>query len=152
MSPKSLFNKIEKEEIIAAIKEAELNTSGEIRVHIETQCQDSPIKRAIEVFKDLKMNETKLQNGVLIYFASKDKKLAIIGDKGINDQTPEDYWEINTNNIISSIKAGEMCKGLCTAIHNIGLKLKKIFPYQKDDVNELSDDISFFDNEKKEKQ
>lgn len=150
MSPKNLFNKTEKEKIIAAIKEAELNTSGEIRVHIETQCQDDPIKRAIEVFKDLKMDKTKLQNGVLIYFASKDKKLAIIGDKGINDQTPDDYWEINTNNIISSIKAGSMCEGLCTAIHNIGLKLKKIFPYQEDDVNELSDDISFLDNEKKQ--
>ena len=72
MSARSFFTKEEQHNIVAAIKEAELNTSGEIRVHIENHCKEEALERAAEVFYDLKMDRTAARNGILFYLAVKD--------------------------------------------------------------------------------
>ena len=100
MFSKQFFNQAQKEAIQAAIADAELNTSGEIRVHIDDKCAVTPMEKAIEVFEKLKMHETELRNGVLIYVAVKDHKLAIVGDQGINDVVADNFWDEIKNNLI----------------------------------------------------
>ena len=128
--------------IINAIKIAEKNTSGEIRVHIEKSTEIPPMERALEVFYLLEMNATKFRNGVLIYIAVESKKLAIIGDEGINTKVPEDFWKSEKDLMISHFLKDEFEKGLELAVLEVGKKLKKYFPYQSNDRNELSDEIS----------
>ena len=143
MSARLFFTKEEQQKIVAAIKEAELNTSGEIRVHIENHCKEEALERAAEVFYDLKMNCTAARNGILFYLAVKDHKFAIIGDEGINREVEHDFWNDIKDEMISNFKANKFTEGLIAGILKCGDKLKKYFPYQNDDVNELSDEISF---------
>ena len=143
MSARLFFTKEEQQKIVAAIKEAELNTSGEIRVHIENHCKEEALERAAELFYDLKMNHTAARNGILFYLAVKDRKFAIIGDEGINREVEHDFWNDIKDEMISNFKANKFTEGLIAGILKCGDKLKKYFPYQNDDVNELSDEISF---------
>lgn len=137
-----LSNK-DQEEIRQAIAEAELRTSGEIRVHIENSHGGDLFKRALEVFKMLKMNETVLHNGVLFYVASKDRKFAVIADKGINDKVPEGFWDAISSVMSQEFKNGQFVSGLVTGITMAGEQLRHHFPVSPDDKNELSNDISF---------
>ncbi|MBQ5689158.1 MAG: TPM domain-containing protein [Bacteroidales bacterium] len=143
MSARSFFTKEEQQKIVAAIKEAELNTSGEIRVHIENHCKEEALERAAELFYDLKMNHTAARNGILFYLAVKDHKFAIIGDEGINREVERDFWNDIKDEMIYNFKENKFTEGLIAGILKCGDKLKKYFPYQNDDVNELSDEISF---------
>ena len=143
MSARSFFTKEEQQRIVAAIKEAELNTSGEIRVHIENHCKEEALERAAEVFYDLKMDRTAARNGILFYLAVKDHKFAIIGDEDINREVEHDFWNDIKDEMTSNFKENKFAEGLIAGILKCGDKLKKYFPYQNDDVNELSDEISF---------
>lgn len=137
------LSKEEKEKIIHAIEQAELNTSGEIRLHLEKSCKEDTLDRAAYWFKELKMHKTEARNGVLFYLAIEDKKFAILGDAGINSVTPDDFWESIKTEIFNYFKDGKYSEGLCKGIEMAGEALKKQFPHQKDDINELSNDISF---------
>ena len=139
----------EEADIIEAIRIAEQNTSGEIRVHLEAT--STPVNRknkidafdrAAEVFDFLHMSNTKQSNGVLIYLAVEDRILVIMGDKGINDVVPPNFWESTKDEIISQLKTGNTKQGLVNGILKAGEQLKKHFPYKKGDSNELTDDIS----------
>jgi uncharacterized membrane protein len=136
------LSKADEQEIVQAIVEAEKNTSGEIRVHIEEHSEKSPLDRAQEVFFELNMNETQDQNGVLFYICVSDKKFAIIGDKGINDAVESDFWDGTKDTVIANFKEGNFKKGLVEGILKAGQQLKHYFPYQLDDTNELSNEIS----------
>lgn len=132
----------EEQEIVQAIAEAEKNTSGEIRVHLEEHSDKEPLVRAQEVFFALKMQETKARNGVLIYIGVHDKHLAIIGDEGINKVVENDFWNCTKDVIIANFKERQFKKGLVEGVLRAGEQLKKHFPYQSDDTNELSNEIS----------
>jgi uncharacterized membrane protein len=136
------LTKQDEQEIVSSIVEAEKNTSGEIRVHIEEHSEKSPLDRAQEVFFELKMNETQDRNGVLFYICVSDKKFAIIGDKGINDVVESDFWDCTKDTVIANFKEGNFKKGLVEGILKAGQRLKHYFPYQSDDTNELSNEIS----------
>jgi len=129
-------------EIVEAIRIAEKNTSGEIRVHLEKTSEIDTFDRAAEVFDMLHMNNTKQSNGVLIYVAVEDRTLVILGDSGINDLVEPDFWESTKDIIIGHFKNGNTKQGLVEGILKAGEQLKKHFPYQKDDKNELPDSIS----------
>ncbi len=138
------LSKEEEKTIISAIKEAELNTSGEVRVHIEPRCKaDDPVTRAKEVFAELGMHETELRNGVIIYVATKDHKMAVWGDKGIHEKVGQAFWEDEIALMKKYFQADDYESGLRDAILMVGEKLKEFFPYQTDDVNELDDEISY---------
>ena len=143
MFSKDFFTPSQQESIQASIATAELNTSGEIRLHVDDKCSGDPVAKAIKVFEKLKMHETELRNGVLIYVAIKDKKLAILGDKGINEAVSDDFWDAIKNDLVFHFKEGKYTEGLVEGIHASGEQLKTHFPYQSDDTNELSNDISF---------
>jgi len=146
MNPAKFFNQKQKMAIQNAIHDSESKTSGEIRVHIENHCETDLLDRATEVFHVLQMHETERRNGVLIYLALEDKKVAIIGDEGINEVTPDDYWKNEIDGILNHFKDGEFDIGIIQAINKIGDKLIEFFPIETNDVNELSDEISFYNN------
>ena len=145
-SAADFFSKEEQTAIKQAIAEAELNTSGEIRIHIENKCPDDVMDRAAFLFSKLEMHKTQLRNGVLFYLAIRDHKFAILGDAGINAKVSETFWDHTKEEILGSFKQNEFANGLAEGIKMAGQQLKSHFPYQEDDVNELSDDISFGDN------
>lgn len=139
----NFFQKEEEEQIIAAIQEAESNTSGEIRVHLEDNCKGEIMKAALRTFRKLKMHKTAARNGVLIFLAPERKEFAILGDEGINTVVPNDFWAEERDLMQSHFKKGAFSAGICAVILQIGEKLKAHFPVQADDVNELPDDISY---------
>ncbi|MGJ8716410.1 TPM domain-containing protein [Maribacter stanieri] len=132
----------EEQEVVGAILEAEKNTSGEIRVHIEAHTRKEHYERAKEVFHLLKMDNTKQENGVLIYVAVNDKKFVICGDKGIDAVVPKDFWQSTRNSIQTHFEKGEFKEGLVAGIIKAGEELNSHFPWQSDDTNELSNEIS----------
>lgn len=142
MSKPDFFNKEQESLIVEAIQRAEKNTSGEIRVHLEPSFDGDAMEKAIAVFNDLKMYETEARNGVLFYVATEAKQFVILGDDGINNLVPTDFWETTKDIVISQFKQGEFAQGLIYGIEEAGKQLKKYFKYQSNDTNELPDEIS----------
>lgn len=132
----------EEQAIVDAIKQAEKNTSGEIRVHIESTTDLDHYDRALEVFEDLKMHETKQKNGVLIYLAVADKSFVILGDEGINNIVETGFWDQTKDVMLAQFKKGDFKQGLIDGILSAGNELKKHFPWAEDDADELSNEIS----------
>ena len=128
--------------IVEAIRIAEENTSGEIRVHIEEKSEKHSIERAMEVFNMLKMYETESRNGVLFYINVSGNLFAIIGDEGIDKVVPKDFWESTKEVVLKNFAEKKFKKGLVKGIKKAGKQLKKYFPYQADDTNELPNEIS----------
>ena len=143
MSAEDFFTIEEKKAITSAIGEAETNTSGEIRLHVENRCKIDVLDRAAYIFGKLNMHETAQRNGVLFYLAVDDRKFAIIGDSGINKAVPANFWDEIKGTMLALFKEGKFAEGLTTGIRMAGEQLKTNFPYQTDDINELSDEISF---------
>lgn len=132
-----------KREIETAIKAAELNTSGEIRVHIESNCSGDIDERAKELFRELGMFKTEQRNGVLFYICQQTLDFTIIGDIGINSQVEEGFWKETRELMSEFFTERKMLHGLKVGIIQLGMQLKRHFPYETNDVNELVDDISF---------
>jgi len=132
----------EEQEIIKAISQAEKNTSGEIRVHIENHTEKPPLERAQEVFHILEMNNTTHRNGVLFYVGVSDHTFAIIGDEGINKVVENDFWDCTKDTVIDLFKEKRFKEGLVAGILKAGERLQKFFPFENDDTNELSNEIS----------
>ena len=143
MKPEDFLTADQQATVVDAVRLAEKGTSGEIRIHIDGDCPSTALERAEEVFGKLGMHRTKLRNGVLIYLACNTKVFSIIGDKGINDVVPEHFWEDVTAMMGAEFRAGRFTEGLSQGVLMVGEKLQAFFPYQKDDVNEQPDDISF---------
>lgn len=143
MAARNFFTSEQQETIRQAIAAAELNTSGEVRVHIDEKCKGDVLDCAADQFKKLGMHKTKLRNGVLFYLAVADQKFAILGDKGINEKVPSDFWNAIRDEMLSCFKQQKFTEGLSKGIEMAGEKLKAHFPYQEGDVNELSDEVSF---------
>lgn len=141
--PTAFLSPQEEQEIVNAIIEAEKNTSGEVRVHIEKQSDKTPFERAQEVFYALNMQDTKNRNGVLFYVDITNHSFVILGDQGINDAVESDFWDTTKNLVISHFKNQQYKQGLIEGILKAGKKLKDLFPYNADtDTNELPNEIS----------
>lgn len=142
-SAADLLNKAQQEQIVKAIQQAESGTSGEIRVHFEDHTKKDALLRAEEVFLQLGMQKTKDRTGVLIYVAVNDHKLAIIGDKGIDDVVGNDFWEKERDLLVKYFSNGNYTEGLVKVIALIGEQLRQFFPQQPGDKDELPNEVSF---------
>ena len=142
---KEFFTAEEKQQVVEAIRKAEQRTSGEVRVFVETRCRFvDAIDRAMEVFYQLKMNETEERNGTIVYVAVKDKQAAVFGDEGIHQKLGQKYWEEEVNKMMVCFKQANLAEGIIQCVTDIGEALYQNFPYdQKTDKNELPDDIVF---------
>ena len=142
MNIKNFFNKDQKEQIIQAIKDAERMTSGEIRIHLESHCKGETLQRAIHWFNKLKMHKTQLRNATIIYLAVNDHKFAIYGDEGINKVVPDNFWGDVKDEMSAYFIKNQFAEGIITGVKRVGEKLREFFPYHKDDIDELSNEIS----------
>ena len=142
---KDFFTEEEKQQLIDAIQKAEQQTSGEVRIFVESKCRYvDALDRAQEIFFTLKMNETELRNGTLIYVAIKDKQAAVFGDEGIHQKVGEQYWKDVVTKMLLLFRNEKLVDGICQGIHDLGQALKFYFPYNSDtDKNELPDEIVF---------
>ena len=141
--PMFFFSKKEKKQILAAVQEAEKNTSGEIRVHLEYRAREPVYGHAQKVFQRIGMTKTAQRNGVLIFLATGNKKFAVLGDVGINEKVPEGFWNDVVQIMQDHFKQNKFAEGVSEAVLRIGEKLKAYFPYQTNDKNELPDGISY---------
>jgi uncharacterized membrane protein len=137
------FSREEKDDIRQAILNAELDTSGEIRVHIEDNCSGDVMDRAAYLFNKLGMHKTEQHNGILFYVAVRNRRFAVIGDKGIHFHVKEEFWNELKMLLLNRFREGLFTQGLIEGINMAGDKLKTHFPYKSGDVNELSDEITF---------
>ena len=143
MSTKDIFlTKEEETEVVDAIRIAEQNTSGEIRVHIEKETSIAPMERAVEVFHLLQMENTQERNGVLIYVATQSKQFAICGDQGIHQKVTNSFWDSTKEVMLNHFKMGNNKQALVDGILKAGEQLKNYFPHQEDDTDELSNELS----------
>jgi len=142
---KEFFSKEDNEMIVHSIKDAEKQTSGEVRVFVESKCRFvDPLDRALEIFANFKMQNTAQRNAVLVYVAIKDRQLAVYGDTGIHQKTGDDYWKTAVKNMISHFNKENYAVGIAHCVSMIGEALQKHFPYDQDlDKNELPDEIIF---------
>src|SRR5690554_391817 len=133
----------EEQFIVDAIIQAERNSSGEIRVHIEEHTIKQPFERAQEVFQFLQMDQTKNRNGVLFYVDVSDHSFVILGDKGINEKVEAGFWDQTKDVVVEHFKKGQYKDGLVKGVLKAGLKLQQLFPYDEDsDADELPNEIS----------
>jgi uncharacterized membrane protein len=144
-SRKDFFSEIEKNQIVASIREAEKQTSGEIRVYVERRCRFvDPLDRAAEVFSLLDMGKTSGHNAVLLYLAVKDRQLAVFGDQAIHEKVGEDFWRGEVTHMLTRFQKDDYADAVSKVIQDIGNALKYHFPYDRQsDINELPDDIVF---------
>lgn len=142
---KEFFSKEENEMIVQSIRDAEKQTSGEVRIFVESKCRFiDPLDRAVEIFTELKMDNTEHRNGVLFYIALKDKQLAIFADSGIHNAIGEQYWKDVVQHILVFFNKENYALGITECISKIGEALKAKFPYDAEtDKNELPDEIIF---------
>jgi uncharacterized membrane protein len=141
--PVFFFSKKEKGQIFAAVREAEKNTSGEIRVHLEYRVRGPVYGHAQKIFQRIGMTKTAHRNGVLIFLATGNKKFAVLGDVGINEKVPEGFWNDVVQIMREHFKRNNFAEGISEAVLRIGEKLKAYFPHEAHDKNELSDQISY---------
>lgn len=138
-----IFNEAAQKRLEAAISQAELSTSGEIRLHVEPTCKEDVLDRAAFIFEHLNMHKTEERSGVLFYFALYDHKFAILGDAGINAKVPLGFWDSIRDEMLSHFKKADYITGLELGIHQAGLELAQDFPRKHNDTNELTNEISF---------
>lgn len=142
VTAEAFLSTAERARVSAAIREAELRTSGEVRVHLEDHIEDDVLDHAAFVFEELGMHRTKDRNGVLIYVSVGDRKAAVIGDKGINERVPANFWNDVLGVLQLHFAAGKPADGLCEAVAMVGEKLKVFHPHQRNDRDELSNEVS----------
>ena len=142
---KEFFSEQEKQQLIDAIQKAEHQTSGEVRIFVESKCKYvDALDRAQEIFVSLKMHETELKNATLVYVAVKDKQVAVLGDEGIHQKVGGQYWKDVVSKMLMHFKKEKLAEGISLAIHDLGEALKTHFPYHSNtDKNELPDEIVF---------
>ncbi len=141
-APTDFLSADDERAIVEAIQQAEKDTSGEIRVHIENTSEKPPLERAQEVFQFLGMHGTMARNGVLFYVGVKDRSFAIIGDEGIDNVVEKDFWNCTKDTVVSNFAHGHFREGLVAGILKAGERLKAYFPYVENDKDELSNEIS----------
>ena len=139
---RSFMSESDLEAVAHAVVEAERQTSAEIRVHLDHRCRGAAMPRAIEIFEALGMHATSAKNGVLIYVAVTDRKLAVIGDQGIHERVGEAYWQEIVASMLGHLRDARPRDGLIDAVRGVGEALRSHFPRGRDDRNELSDDVS----------
>jgi uncharacterized membrane protein len=142
MAHKEFLAQLDQERIVQAIKDAERQTSGEIRVHIQPRVTGGDLRTVAEkTFERLGMTKTALRSGVLLFIASEERQFMILGDKGIDEKVPPGFWDDIASKLTARFKNGEFTDGIVEAITAAGEKLKEFFPRSADDVDELPDEI-----------
>lgn len=142
MQQKEFLAQLEQKRVVDAIAAAELQTSGEIRVHIQPKARGEIREVAERTFERLGMTKTALRTGVLLFIACEEQRFTILGDRGIDEKVPAGFWDEIAAKLTIRFKAGEFTDGIVEAIHSAGEQLRQFFPRAEDDVDELTNEIN----------
>ncbi|HEY8182639.1 MAG TPA: TPM domain-containing protein [Thermoanaerobaculia bacterium] len=142
MKQKEFLEKLDQDRIVKAIQNAEEQTSGEIRIHVQPKSGSDIRQFAERTFERLGMTKTALRSGVLLFIASEENRFVILGDRGIDQKVPAGFWDEIAAKLTIRFKNGEFTDGIVEAINAAGMHLKEYFPRATDDVNELPDQIN----------
>lgn len=142
-NPALFFSKAETKRIIHAIQEAEKESSGEIRVHLERKAREPFYEQAREIFRKVGMTKTRERNGVLIFLCPASRRFAILGDQGIDEKVPPDFWNSIITEMAADFKEDRFADGIVKAVLAAGNKLREYFPHERENINQLPDEISF---------
>lgn len=142
ITAESLLSATEEQQVVDAIGQAELATSGEIRVHLSDRIGVYDLDTVSKLFLALGMHKTELRNAVLIYVAVNKRTVTLVGDKAIHEKVDPDFWTTARDLILKHFKKSQYALGLVEGIHFVANELSKHFPYSEDDVNELPNQIS----------
>ena len=142
MKTQEFLGLIDQQRVVDAIKSAEQETSGEIRVHVQPRARGGDIRFVAErTFERLGMTKTSRRNGVLLFIATEENQFTILGDKGIDEKVPAGFWDDIAAKLTTRFRNGEFTDGIVEAIGAAGDHLKSYFPRMEGDVNELPDEI-----------
>jgi len=137
--PKSSMQRIE-----AAIAASETLHMGEIRFAIEPNLpflavlgKRSAKKRALELFSQLHVWDTELNNGVLIYLLLADHDFEILADRGIHQHVGNQGWENVSQEMEALFRQGRFEAGVLHGIAKISEYLVRHYPATGARENEL---------------
>ena len=143
MRTREFLTKLEHDRIVQAIREAEMKTSGEIRVLIQRgKLKSDPVVAAQRKFRRLDMHKTRERNAVLIFVAPRAHKFAVIGDKAVHEKCGEEFWQHIVEEMRTHFQNEKFSHALVEAIEKIGKVLASHFPRARANANELPDEIS----------
>jgi putative membrane protein len=97
--------------------------------------------RAILSFFEKGLHRTRNETGILIFISLLERRVWILGDKGINEKIEPDFWGSLVMGLTNGIRDGRAPTALCTIIAKCGDELARHFPGTADDTNELPDDV-----------
>jgi uncharacterized membrane protein len=136
------LRELEHDRIVAAIKEAEAKTSGQIRVYLQRgKFEEDALPRAEKKFFQLRMDKTKERNAVLIFVAPRAQKFAVIGDEGVHQKCGEQFWQELVERMRGHFLREEFTEALLEGIEAVGKLLARYFPKTGPSTNELPDEI-----------
>jgi putative membrane protein len=98
-------------------------------------------ERALAAFYEKGLYRTEGETGVLIFISLLERKVWILGDRGINEKITPAHWQALAGELASGIRSGRGADALCQVISGCGSLLASHFPRRPDDRNELSDEI-----------
>ena len=141
----NFFSEEEKKQVVEAIQAAELTTSGEVRIFIESRCRFvDPLDRAAELFWNLKMDYTKDRNAVLVYVAVRDHQFAVFADQGIHEKVGNEFWNKEVQAMKKHFTQNHYADAVTQVVKDVGIALQFHFPFNREtDKNELPDEIIF---------
>jgi uncharacterized membrane protein len=140
--PGRFFTEEEKEKLVEAIRRAEEQTSGEIRVHLAHRCKKEPMEEARSVFEKLGMTRTAERNGILFFLSLKDRRFVVLGDQGIHEKIRDEFWREIRDEVLGHFKGEKFLEGLLVGIRKCGESLARFFPRKKSDRNELPNEVT----------
>lgn len=105
----------------------------------DTRAEGEVRRAALAHFYSEGLQHTRDATGVLIYISVLERRVWILGDRGINERLAPQIWQDCVDRLVQGIKEKRQGAALCAAIVEIGSLLRDHFPIKADDRNELSD-------------
>lgn len=142
MKARDFLNQLRHDDIVAAIREAEQKTSGELRVFVSRKQVGDPLAAAQAEFERLGMTKTRERNGVLIFVAPRARKFSVIGDEGVHKRCGDEFWRQMTAEMSECFRQRHFTQGILHVVQKAGELLAQHFPRTPDDRNELPDRVA----------
>ncbi len=136
------------ERLEARVVASERKHSGEIRLCVEAGLPLSYLwrhatarQRAVTMFGKLRVWDTELNNGVLIYLLLAEHAIEIVADRGLTRQVPQADWDSLVAGMRENFRGGRFEEGLAQAVDAVDALLTRHFALAANQANpnEMSD-------------
>src|SRR5688572_13209680 len=132
------------EAIEKAVAAAESRTGGEVCFAVETALDipelwsgKTPRECAHEAFAHLRVWDSELNNGVLIYVLMADRDVEIVADRGAATRISPNEWETACRLMEAHFREGRFREGAVAGVEAVGGLLEREYPSRNADRDEL---------------